>query len=118
MACMGERKCASFIHIPPLESPEPYTTIGLPGHSPTLQAAPEAQSPHHLPGEGGHGEVASSSSPLLSRARALATILTRSPSSPGGPERPWAPVSPWKMDVQVRGSSEPPAHRQALTLFN
>lgn len=78
-----------------------------PGHSPTLQAAPGARSLHHLPGGGGHGEVASPSSPLSHRAPALAT-LTRSPSSPGGPGRPWAPVSPWKMGKQVRGASEPP----------
>lgn len=100
--------CPFCVHIPPLASPEPHPQPS--GHSPTLQAVPEAQSPHHLPEGGGHSKSASSSMPLPYRAPALATILTRSPSSPGGPGRPWAPVSPWKKREQVRvRASEPPA---------
>lgn len=99
--------CPFHTHVRSLASPELPQQPGR--HSPTHQAAPEAQSPHRLPGGGGHGEAASSSTPRPCRAPALPTTLTRSPSSPGGPGRPWAPVSPWKMGEQVRGASEPPA---------
>lgn len=94
-------------HGPPwLPQRPPLPHSARPGHSPTRQAAPEARSPRRLPGGG--GQVVSPSSPLPHRSPALAATLTRSPSSPEGPGRPWPPVSPWKTSKQVRGASEPP----------
>lgn len=100
--------CPFSAHVPLLASPEPPPPAPALGHSPTLQAALEARSPHHLPGGGGHGEAAVPSRPPLHPAPTFATTRTLSPSSPGGPGRPWAPVSPCKMGELIRGASEPP----------